>query len=34
MKFAKIMRCVGTITHEPASWKDLFFPEMGGLNGN
>lgn len=34
MKFAKFMRRVGTIKHEPASWKDLFFPEIGGLNGS
>ena len=24
----------GSIKHEPASWKDLFFPEIGGLNGS
>ena len=34
MKFAKFMRRVGTTKHEPASWKDMFFPEIGGLNGN
>ena len=34
MKFAKFMRRVGTIKHEPASWKDMFFPEIGGLNGS
>ena len=34
MKFAKFMRRVGTIKHEPVSWKDLFFPEIGGLNGS
>ena len=30
MKFAKFMRRVGTIKREPASWKDMFFPEIGG----
>src|SRR5438094_6533080 len=34
MKFAKFMRRIGTIKHEPVSWKDLFFPEIGGLNGS
>ena len=34
MKFAKFMRRVGTTKHEPASWKDMFFPEIGGLNGS
>jgi ABC-type nitrate/sulfonate/bicarbonate transport system substrate-binding protein len=34
MKFAKFMRKVGTTKHEPASWKDLFFPEIGSLNGS
>ena len=34
MKFAKFMRRVGATKHEPASWKDLFFPEIGGLNGS
>ena len=34
MKFAKFMRKVGTTKHEPASCKDLFFPEIGGLNGS
>jgi ABC-type nitrate/sulfonate/bicarbonate transport system substrate-binding protein len=34
MKFAKFMRRVGTIKREPASWKDLFFPEIGSLNGS
>jgi NitT/TauT family transport system substrate-binding protein len=34
MKFAKFMRKVGTTKHEPASWKDMFFPEIGGLNGS
>jgi NitT/TauT family transport system substrate-binding protein len=34
MKFAKFMFKVGTIKHEPISWKDLFFPEIGNLNGS
>ena len=34
MKFAKFMRKVGTTKHEPASWKDMFFPEIAGLNGS
>ena len=33
-KFAKFMRRVGTTRHEPASWKDIFFPEIGALNGS
>ena len=34
MKFAKFMRRVGTIKREPASWKDMFFPEIAGLSGS
>ena len=34
MKFAKFMRKVGTTKHEPVSWKEMFFPEIGGLNGS
>ena len=34
MKFARVMRRVGTPKHEPTSWKDMFFPEIGGLNGS
>jgi NitT/TauT family transport system substrate-binding protein len=34
MKFAKFMRKVGTTKHEPATWKDMFFPEIGDLNGS
>jgi NitT/TauT family transport system substrate-binding protein len=34
MKFAKFMHRVGSIKHEPASWKDMFFPEIGNLNGS
>ena len=28
MKFAKFMYKVGTTKHEPASWKEMFFPEI------
>jgi NitT/TauT family transport system substrate-binding protein len=34
MKFAKFMRKVGTIRHEPVSWQDLFFPDIAGLKGS
>jgi NitT/TauT family transport system substrate-binding protein len=34
MKFAAFMRKVGSIKHEPKSWKDMFFPEIGDLNGS
>jgi NitT/TauT family transport system substrate-binding protein len=34
MKFAKFMRKVGTTRHEPTTWKDMFFPEIGSLNGS
>jgi NitT/TauT family transport system substrate-binding protein len=34
MKFAKFMHKVSTTKHEPASWKDMFFPEIGNLNGS
>lgn len=34
MKFATFMHKVGSIKHRPASWKDLFFPEIAGLDGS
>jgi len=34
MKFAKFMRRVGSIKHEPASWQEMFFPEIGDLKGS
>jgi NitT/TauT family transport system substrate-binding protein len=34
MKFAKFMRRVGSIKHEPASWQDMFFPEIAELKGS
>jgi NitT/TauT family transport system substrate-binding protein len=27
MKYANFMHDIGSITNQPASWKDLFFPE-------
>jgi NitT/TauT family transport system substrate-binding protein len=34
MKFATFMHQVGSIKHRPASWKDLFFPEIADLEGS
>jgi NitT/TauT family transport system substrate-binding protein len=34
MKFATFMYKVGSIKHRPASWKDLFFPEIADLDGS
>jgi NitT/TauT family transport system substrate-binding protein len=34
MKYALFMRKVGTIPAAPASWKDLFFPELHSLAGS
>lgn len=34
MKYAKFMHQVGTIKKEPASWKDMFFPEAQKLPGS
>lgn len=34
MKFAKFMHKAGTTKHEPASWQEMFFPEIGGLHGS
>jgi NitT/TauT family transport system substrate-binding protein len=34
MKYAEFMHSVGTIKVMPASWKDLFFPEVHGLPGS
>ena len=33
-KTAEFMRKIGTVKHEPASWKDLFFPEVQGAAGD
>jgi len=34
MKYAQFMHAVGSIKAAPASWKDLFFPEVHGLSGS
>ena len=34
MKYADFMHKVGTIKEAPASWKDLFFPEIGDKAGS
>ena len=34
MKFANFMASVGSLKSAPASWKDLFFPEVHDLNGS
>src|SRR4051812_7996398 len=34
MKFANFMHKVGSIKHRPASWKDLFFPEIADPDGS
>jgi NitT/TauT family transport system substrate-binding protein len=33
-KTAEFMNRIGTVKHKPASWKDLFFPEVQGLQGD
>jgi NitT/TauT family transport system substrate-binding protein len=34
MKFANFMHSVGTLKQAPASWRDLFFPEIHDLDGS
>jgi NitT/TauT family transport system substrate-binding protein len=34
VKYAEFMHAVGTIKVKPASWRDLFFPEVHGLPGS
>ncbi len=34
MQYAQFMHMVGSIKVQPASWKDLFFPEIHGLPGS
>ena len=34
MKFANFMASVGSIKQTPASWKDMFFPEVHDLSGS
>jgi NitT/TauT family transport system substrate-binding protein len=33
-KYAAFMQQIGSITHKPASWRDLFFPEIHGAPGS
>ena len=33
-KTAEFMHKIGTVKNKPASWKDLFFPEVQGLAGD
>ncbi|MGE0444725.1 MAG: ABC transporter substrate-binding protein [Vicinamibacterales bacterium] len=34
MKYAAFMHDIGSIRHRPASWQDMFFPEIHGEPGN
>jgi NitT/TauT family transport system substrate-binding protein len=34
LPYAQFMHKVGTLKHEPKSWKDLFFPEVHNLPGS
>jgi NitT/TauT family transport system substrate-binding protein len=34
MKYASFMHDIGSISHRPASWKEMFFPEIHDLPGN
>jgi NitT/TauT family transport system substrate-binding protein len=34
MKYASFMYRTKSITHEPASWKDVYFPEIHGAPGS
>jgi NitT/TauT family transport system substrate-binding protein len=34
MKYAQFMFDIGTIKTRPASWKDMFFPEIHGAPGS
>jgi NitT/TauT family transport system substrate-binding protein len=34
MKYADFMFEVGSIKTKPASWKDMFFPEIADLKGS
>jgi NitT/TauT family transport system substrate-binding protein len=34
MKFARFMHDVGTLKAAPASWRDLFFPEIHDASGS
>jgi NitT/TauT family transport system substrate-binding protein len=34
MKYSSFMADIGSIKNRPASWKDLFFPEIHGVPGS
>jgi NitT/TauT family transport system substrate-binding protein len=34
MRYANFMADVGTIKARPASWQEMFFPEIHGVKGN
>jgi NitT/TauT family transport system substrate-binding protein len=34
MQYAQFMHAVGSIKIKPASWRDLFFPELHALPGS
>jgi len=34
MKIYDFMRRVGALKNMPATWRDLFFPDIHGLNGS
>jgi NitT/TauT family transport system substrate-binding protein len=34
MRYAEFMHAIGSIEHEPASWRDLFFPEVHDRPGS
>ncbi|OJU23043.1 MAG: hypothetical protein BGN89_15040 [Alphaproteobacteria bacterium 64-6] len=34
MKYAEFMHSIGTLKNKPASWKEMFFPEMHNQDGN
>ena len=33
-KYARFMRSIGSVDHDPASWRDLFFPEIHAAPGS
>ena len=34
LNYAEFMHDIGSIEHRPASWRDLFFPEIHGAPGS
>jgi NitT/TauT family transport system substrate-binding protein len=34
MRYAEFMHAIGSLEHEPESWRDLFFPEIHGRPGS